>query len=209
MAISLLFYGTANSLCSVGEAQKLYPSLGIFAQMAVVVSGVVVQWVSRSVGRHSVGASLYCLVGLMAAASCVMYTCKCYLTERQHLYVQPPAQPQRAAGSKAQQGAGGGAPGSEEKQRTGPLALLQQNRSLLLLAVLVACYGLSHKLFEFTWKGHLRSVLPAAADYQSAMAQVQCATGVVSLVLMAAARLVVFPYLGWSVPRRPPPCCCC
>ena len=34
------------------------------------------------------------------------------------------------------------------------------------LAMLVVSYGVSHRLFDFAWKGQLRSVYPSAHEYQ-------------------------------------------
>ena len=34
------------------------------------------------------------------------------------------------------------------------------------LALLVVSYGVSHRLFEFAWKGQLRSLYPTPALYQ-------------------------------------------
>ena len=34
------------------------------------------------------------------------------------------------------------------------------------LALLVVSYGVSHRLFEFAWKGQLRALFPTPALYQ-------------------------------------------
>jgi len=34
------------------------------------------------------------------------------------------------------------------------------------LALLVVSYGVSHRLFEFAWKGQLRALYPTPAAYQ-------------------------------------------
>ena len=42
------------------------------------------------------------------------------------------------------------------------------------LAMLVVSYGVSHRLFDFAWKGQLRSVCPTASDYQVCKSHVDC-----------------------------------
>ena len=39
-------------------------------------------------------------------------------------------------------------------------------RQIMNLALLVVSYGVSHRLFEFAWKGQLRSLYPTPALYQ-------------------------------------------
>ena len=42
---------------------------------------------------------------------------------------------------------------------------------ILNLALLVVSYGVSHRLFEFAWKGQLRALYPTPAAYQVRMRQ--------------------------------------
>ena len=44
--------------------------------------------------------------------------------------------------------------------------MLRQSPMIGNLAMLVVSYGVSHRLFDFAWKGQLRSVFPTASDYQ-------------------------------------------
>lgn len=46
------------------------------------------------------------------------------------------------------------------------LAVLRSSPKILNLALLVVGYGVSHRLFEFAWKGQLRSIYPSAQAYQ-------------------------------------------
>jgi ATP:ADP antiporter, AAA family len=44
--------------------------------------------------------------------------------------------------------------------------LLQKSPMIKNLALLVVGYGLTHRLFEFCWKGQLRLLYPSGAAYQ-------------------------------------------
>ena len=47
------------------------------------------------------------------------------------------------------------------------LAVLRSSPKILSLALLVMSYGVSHRLFEFTWKGQLGVLYPSAQQYQA------------------------------------------
>jgi hypothetical protein len=44
VVISVLFWSLANELCTVAEAKAIYPSLGLAANLALVVAGSYVKW---------------------------------------------------------------------------------------------------------------------------------------------------------------------
>ena len=44
--------------------------------------------------------------------------------------------------------------------------MLKSSPKILSLAMLVMSYGVSHRLFEFAWKGQLRVLFPSAQAYQ-------------------------------------------
>ena len=46
------------------------------------------------------------------------------------------------------------------------LEVLRSSPMILNLALLVISYGVSHRLFEFAWKGQLRALYPSAQAYQ-------------------------------------------
>lgn len=51
VVISVLFWSLANSYCSVSDAKTIYPLMGIAANVALVVSGNYVKWITRSVAQ--------------------------------------------------------------------------------------------------------------------------------------------------------------
>jgi hypothetical protein len=61
---------------------------------------------------------------------------------------------------------------------------------ILNLALLVVSYGVSHRLFEFAWKGQLRALYPTPAAYQSVLADVSIATGYCTIALMLLGKFV-------------------
>ena len=45
--------------------------------------------------------------------------------------------------------------------------VLKSSPKILNLALLVVSYGVSHRLFEFAWKGQLGVLYPSAQQYQA------------------------------------------
>lgn len=58
----------------------------------------------------------------------------------------------------------------KKKKRKGTLgdslSVLRSSPMIMNLALLVMSYGVSHRLFEFAWKGQLRALYPSAQAYQ-------------------------------------------
>lgn len=53
-------------------------------------------------------------------------------------------------------------------------AVLKSSPKILSLAMLVMSYGVSHRLFEFAWKGQLRVLFPSAQAYQVSLGLPLC-----------------------------------
>ena len=53
VAISVLFWGLANEVCSVADARAIYPLMGVAANVALVVAGNYVKMVNAAVGAGS------------------------------------------------------------------------------------------------------------------------------------------------------------
>jgi TLC ATP/ADP transporter len=68
-----------------------------------------------------------------------------------------------------------------KKKKSGSLreswATLRGSPKIMNLALIVICYALSHRLFEFAWKGQLRVLFPTAKAYSGALADVAIYTG--------------------------------
>ena len=60
------------------------------------------------------------------------------------------------------------------------LQTLRESPKIMNLALLVVCYALAHRLFEFAWKGQLRVLFPTTQAYSGALADVSIYTGALS-----------------------------
>jgi AAA family ATP:ADP antiporter len=201
VAISVLFWSLANEVCSVAEAKSVYPLIGIIANVALVLAGWWLKFVSRELAPGSTQAMLNWLVGSVAAMSAAMALAKAGLDR----WVIAPY----GGGAGGGGGGGGAAPAAKrEKKREGSfaesLAVVRGSAKVTNLAVLVVSYGVAHRLFEFAWKAALRALHPTPAAYQAALADVSIATGWATIAAMLAGKLV-FERLGWGAAARATP----
>ena len=66
------------------------------------------------------------------------------------------------------------------------LAVLKSSPKIMNLALLVMSYGVSHRLFEFAWKGQLRVLYPSAQAYQAGHLQCLRDRGTHAILLYVA-----------------------
>lgn len=186
VVISVLFWSLANEVCTVEEARSVYPLMGIAANIALVLSGSFVKAVCRYTSQLGTQAMLTALVASIAVSTVAMGLAKAGIDR---WVIAPYCS---LDSSPIAQG--------KEKKKKGSLAeslaVLKGSPKITNLAILVVSYGVSHRLFEFAWKGQLRALFPTAAAYQGVLADVSIATGWATISLMLLGKLV-FQKFGW------------
>lgn len=150
VVISVLFWSLANEVCDVQDAKTIYPLMGISANFALVVAGNYMKYVNTNLTQGSMLVSLRLLVGTVVVMTAVMMVAKAWVDSsiKRPEDTKPP----------------------KKKKKKGSLgesfAVLKSSPKILSLATLVMSYGVSHRLFEFAWKGQLRVLFPSAQAYQ-------------------------------------------
>ena len=189
VVISVLFWSLANEVCTVSEAKSVYPLMGIAANVALVLSGSFVKLINKLpvVANGSTQAMLSSLVGGIVVMTATMMMAKAVLDK---FVIGPYCSLDPTTASKP----------TAKKKNKGSLAdslrIIKSSTKITSLAVLVVSYGISHRLFEFSWKGALRTLYPTAQGYQGVLADVSIATGYATITFMLLGRYV-FQYLGW------------
>lgn len=185
VVISVLFWSLANEVCTVSEAKSVYPLMGIAANVALVLSGNFVKLVNTQIAAGSTYVSLCWLVGGIVSMTSFMALAKAVLDK---FVIGPYCSLDPATASKPRQ------------KKKGSLAesfsIIRESPKISNLAVLVMSYGISHRLFEFSWKASLRALYPTAQAYQTVLADVAIATGWATITFMILGKFV-FQYLGW------------
>lgn len=188
VVISVLFWSLANEVVTVDEAKSVYPLMGISANVALVLAGTYVKHVSHVIAAGSTQSMLYYLVGAILGMTLTMYAAKAALDR---WVIGPYCSLDPSTGSKP----------SPRKKKKGSLseslAVIRGSPKISNLAILVVSYGISHRLFEFAWKGAVRVLYSTPQQYQSVLADVSIATGWATISFMLLGKFV-FQYVGWS-----------
>eukprot|EP00238_Polyblepharides_amylifera_P000961 CAMPEP_0196570730 /NCGR_PEP_ID=MMETSP1081-20130531/890_1 /TAXON_ID=36882 /ORGANISM="Pyramimonas amylifera, Strain CCMP720" /LENGTH=542 /DNA_ID=CAMNT_0041887339 /DNA_START=237 /DNA_END=1865 /DNA_ORIENTATION=- len=186
VVISIGFWTLANEVCSVEEAKSVYPLLGISANFALIVAGNYIKWINGAYKGGNLLAFhpfMLKLVGSVLVGSIVMMLAKSFID--------------RAGWVKEGDAPKGPKQSKPKKSFREQLDVLRQTPRIRNLTVLVIGYGVSHRLFEFAWKGQLSLLHTNPVAYQAVLSNVSIAIGSLSILLMLTGR-VVFQRLGWG-----------
>ena len=197
VVVSTLFWGLANQICTVPEARRHYPLLGLISNVAPILAGQYGQMASRPegpAGADTWGASLRWLMGGVVASAGVLLAGGAYI-ERAVLPDPACVDPGRRSASR---------------QRTrlslrASAALLAKSGYVRSLALLVVCHGVSITIVETAWKGRLKARYPDPNGYSAFMSAFSSATGLLTLLLMLVSRQV-FRRLSWGAAAAITPC---
>ncbi|CAG9461784.1 unnamed protein product [Pedinophyceae sp. YPF-701] len=202
VVISVLFWSLANEVCTIDEAKSIYPLMGITANLGVVAAGKFTKFTNRVlVPDGSIQGSMQWTITAITLCSVCMFAAKYYIDRR----IPKPSGDSDSDGGKDEskeesekdEGQGGSSMGQA-------LQVLRNSSKVMGLGMVVLCYSISHRLFEFSWKGQLRELYPTSAAYQGALADVSIATGFTTIVMMFLGRFL-FQMFGWGTAAATPP----
>lgn len=186
VAISLLFWGFADEVCTMHEAETVYPLLGILANVGLVMAGAWIKLVSANAPLWAgVGLSpVQVLLSTILLVAVGLFTVKDFVHER---FATPEVVKVPRKGKKSK----------PQKSLGESLSILKKSPKVGNLAVLVIAYFISQKLFDFAWKAQLRVMYPSSGAYQGVLAEVAQWTGITTIALMATSKFV-FKFGGWA-----------
>jgi AAA family ATP:ADP antiporter len=194
VVLSLLFWSFANQVCSVAEAKKFYPLFGMFANVALVVSGNFVTYVAEMRKTMPVEEGVdpwqtslvYLMSGCLISGGLLLAA----FTYMQRCVVNDPNLVEQTQTKKAK---------SKSNMSMGDsLRYLAKDTYILDLGVLVIGYGMAINLIEVTWKSRLKMQYPEANDYAAFMGKYSTATGMLTIVLMLVGQRFL-AWFGWGV----------
>jgi AAA family ATP:ADP antiporter len=201
--LSLLFWSFANQVCSVAEAKKFYPLFGMFANVALVVSGNFVTFVAdlRKNAPPQEGVDpwqmslVYLITGCLISGGCLIAA----FAYMQRYIVNDPTLVEQSQTTKAK---------STSKMSVGAsLKYLAASPYILDLGVLVIGYGMAINLIEVTWKSRLKLQYPEANDYAAFMGRYSSATGTATILLMVVGQRFL-AWFGWGFTAMCTPVVC-
>lgn len=192
VCLSLLFWGFANQITRVNEAKRLYPLFGLFGNLALIISGPMIVWLSRFGGqaenaREAYGTALYFLMGVVVAAAFVIMGI--YRWINRNVLTDPRFMPTSDQVKKKKS--------KPKMSLMQSFAYLARSKYLLCLAILVIGYGFAINLVEVTWKGQLQQQFPNPSDYCQFMGIFSMMTGLITIFMMLFVGGNVMRRFGW------------
>jgi AAA family ATP:ADP antiporter len=194
VVLSLLFWSFANQVCSVREAAKFYPLFGMFANVALVVSGKFVTFVSelRKEAPVEEGVDpfqmslIYLISGCLVSGACLIAA----FAYMQRWVVTDPNLVEQSQTTKAK---------TKSKMSMGEsIRYLAGSPYILDLGILVIGYGMAINLIEVTWKSRLKLQYPDPNEYAAFMGTYSSITGGVTICLMVVGQRFL-AWFGWGV----------
>jgi AAA family ATP:ADP antiporter len=192
--LSLLFWGFANQITRVTEAKRFYSLFGLGANVALLISGPAIVYVSdiRRYIPEGVDAwqvSLNYLMGMVVVAGFAIMAV--YWWINRNILTDP-----RFYDPNQEK-----APGKKKKTKMAlgeSFKFIFSSKYLLCLAVLVIAYGISINLVEVTWKSQLKIQYPNENDYSTFMGKFSFFTGAVTILMMLFVGGNVIRHKGWG-----------
>ncbi|GAX78096.1 hypothetical protein CEUSTIGMA_g5538.t1 [Chlamydomonas eustigma] len=207
VAISLLFWGLADDVCTMKEAKGIYPALGMLANVGLIVGGAWAKYVNTHLAGGSALTSGRWMIGTILVMAAVLFGVKAWVDERYMSSAQQQAEAEAAALERAEkknkktkklEGAAGGKDAeSGGNGLMGAFDVLKRSQKAGNLAVLVVAYFVVTKLFDYAWKAQMKLFYPSPVEFQAALADVTQMVGVATIAMMACSKFA-FQYLGWK-----------
>lgn len=190
--MTVLFWGFANDVTSIKDAKRFYIFLGVFANIAGILSG----WTATALSYRSFQAalplgtnaweqtvSLSCCIVILNCLICMLLFR--YLHKKPHVLL-----PVDLVTSKA------------ENPRMGlrkSFGYLAKSPYLLCIAVIVIAYNLSLNLVEVVWKDQVKNLFPNPADFNAYMGRVLTFVSIIAIPIALFVSGNIFRYFSWTL----------
>lgn len=193
VVLSLMFWGFANQITRVTEAKRFYSLFGLGANLALMVSGPAIIYVSDIRTKLPAGVdawqvSLNYLMGMVVVAGIGIMIVYWWINRNvlTDIRLYDPNQEK-----------------SPKKKKTKmsiveSFKFLLSSKYILCLAILVIAYGISINLVEVTWKSQLKLQYPHENDYSTFMGYFSTITGFVTILMMLFVGGNVIRLKGWG-----------
>lgn len=192
VVLSLLFWGFANQITKVTEAKRFYSLFGLGANLALLVSGPAIVFVSdirkslpTDVDAWQVSLN-YLMAMVVIAGICIIgiywWINRNVLTDSR--FYDPSEVTKKKKKTKM--------------SLTDSFKFLFTSKYILCLAILVIAYGISINLVEITWKSQVKIQYPDPNDYSTFMGWFSFCTGMVTILMMLFVGGNLVRWKGWG-----------
>lgn len=174
MIMTVLFWGFANEVTSVGDARRLYALLGIGMNCSGIISGQVSTFLSRHTfnpllpfGTDAWGQTVIFINTIIILCGLACIALFRYL-HKKGLGYQPSSPGAASEPSEIKMG------------MRKNFAYLAKSKYLICIAIIVLTYNISINLVEVVWKDQVKTLYPNPSEFNAYMGQVLTAIGVVA-----------------------------
>ncbi len=192
--LSLVFWGFANDITRVSEAKRFYTLFGLGANLALLISGPAIIYVSNikrrlPEGIDAWGVSINYLMTLVVISGFVLMATYWWI----HKYVMTdtrfydPSEIKKAKKEKP------------KMSLKDSFLCLAKSKYIGCLALLVIAYGVAINLIEVSWKSQLKLQYPDSNDYSAFMGLFSTITGAVTIFMMLFVGGNVIRRFGWGI----------
>ena len=167
--LALMYWQTANQVCQIKEAKRLYPLFGLVAQLGMLMSGIITKTFTKESIASSWQESLT-YINLSVAVAGILLSFLFYILS--NFIVSSDIINAETVKRKKKMGFFEG------------LKYVFTSKHIGLIALLLICYGSSINLVEGVWKAQARVVYPNPREYANFMGGLQAYTGLAAAISM-------------------------
>ncbi len=185
LILSVLFWQLANDSVKLEQAKRFYPLFGFIGNSGGVIAGIVGKSASEMTKSSTFidpwGITLIILMGCVVVSGITIYGLFCNVTSKTITTE--------------------GHPKPKEKKKMSlkeSLLYVMRSKHLLLIALIIACYGITQNVVEVVWKDQLRTVMTTENDYNAFMGYFSIVQGILTVFLMVLGTHVVRIF-GWYI----------
>lgn len=191
--MTVLAWGFANDVTSVGDAKRYYGLLGISINFSGVAAGQVVTSMSQHafnpnlpiIGDDAWGQVVFFLTTIIILAGLVCMGLFRYMHKRGFGYNTPSFREQN----------------SGEKVKMGlrkNFSYLTKSKYLICIAVIVVMYNVAINLIEVVWKDQVKQLYPNPAEFNAYMGQVLTWIGVIATIASIFISGTIIRKFSWT-----------
>lgn len=190
--MTVLAWGFANDVTSVGHAKRYYGLLGISINLSGIAAGQVATSMSQHIynpnwpiGSDAWGQVIFLLTGVIIFAGIL-----CMAIFR---YIHNQGQGYNSSSYQEQAGT--------EKIKMGlrkNFAYLAKSKYLICIAIIVVTYNIAINLVEVAWKDQVHQLYPNPADFNAYMGKILTWIGVVSTLTSVFISGLIIRSFSWT-----------
>lgn len=173
VVVSLLFWQFANAVIQQENAKRIYPFLGVVADLGVVTAGLLLVWINQEEKgeifslknwQHNVQVMTLLIVAAGISSMCIYFFANRYFKRETHQELQTQKKTHLSL--------------------TETVTYLGKSPNIRYLSLMVLGFSISNNLIEVAWKCELEHACSSPLELTSIMGYLSIITGLVTIFLM-------------------------